>query len=168
MPEPAERIRSDAVGTPVELADGRTWLLAEHPPELGGVWDTLYNDAVARGSYVEEQIRTAALHLLLANYDLSAEEAFALTLGAPIRPLVEAVEHALWGPGRITYDYSDWVLASLYANGIDPDRVPPAVLPTVLELLVAMKRTLPAEQMIGSLKYAKTMRAARSHAGKPS
>ena len=64
-PDPAERLRDGATGgTPTELADGRLWRLADHPPQLGGVWDRLYDDAHLVHSYDPDEIRTAALHLL--------------------------------------------------------------------------------------------------------
>jgi hypothetical protein len=149
---PEARAVGPAAGTPVALADGREWALADRLPYLGGVWDDLYDQNVLRGRYDGAKVKTAAYRLLRGNYDLTPDEAFGLLRDVEPAALVDAVERALFGPppGRARQTWSDWVVASLLANGIDPDAVPAGRVEHVMDVLLATGRALPQERWISS------------------
>jgi hypothetical protein len=148
-PTPETRAKGRVTGTPVTLADGREWLLSSDLPYFGGVWDILYDDAAIRGKYDTGDVMTAAHRLVQANYRLADEEAFELVHIDP-RLLLPAVERALFGPNDGHQTWSDWVVDSLWANGIDPATIPMARLHKVLDLLEATKRTIPEVQYVSS------------------
>lgn len=155
---PDARGNPGITGTPVEIA-GQTWLLADHVPAPEPVWDRLFDDNILSGQYDPEDTNSAAVRLLFVNYNLSPDEAAGLILEAPRPDLIHAVEVALFGPDQVHRTYSDWVLSSLFANGLDPRDVPPEQLRNVLFQLVATGRAVPAEVFISSAEYA-VMRAA--------
>ena len=132
------------------MGDGQAWPLAAYVPALGPVWDRLYDDNLIRGVYGPDDVRLAASRLLLENFDLAPEAVATLIIGADLAELVKAVESALFGPERSYHSWSDWVLGSLYANGIDPASVPPDRLHAVLGMLVASGRAIPSGKYISS------------------
>jgi hypothetical protein len=148
-PTPETRAIGIPAGSPVTLADGREWLLSFDLPYLGSVWDALYDSNALQGKYDTGDVLTAAHRLVQANYRLTDEEAFELVHVDP-RSLISAVERALYGPNDGHQTWSDWVIASLWANGINPTTIPRARLHKVLDLLEAIKRTIPAEQYVSS------------------
>lgn len=157
-PDPEARKRPSTVrGTPVRLG-GSEWLLADFVPALGQVWDDLYDSNVLQGRYEAVDVQRAAVRLLWANYDLSADEAVGLVLGADPATLVGAVEAALFGEARPHRTYSDWALSALLANGLGPKRVPPESLRDVLDQLVAVGRAVPPESFVTTLQYARERR----------
>lgn len=157
-PDPAARKRPGAVrGTPVILG-GSEWLLADFVPALGRVWDDLYDSNVLEGRYEAADVQRAAVRILWANYDLSADEAVGLVLGADPGSLVGAVEAALFGEARPHRTYSDWAISSLLANGLDPKRVPPESLRDVLDQLVISGRAVAPEEFVTTILYAKERR----------
>jgi hypothetical protein len=156
-PEESSRRRSDRLeGTPAGLSDGATWILSDVPPHPDGIWDELWDSNVARGAYPPEYLQAAAFVLLLANYDLEPGEAFALLRDVPPPDLVPAVEAALLCGHKRHYLRSEYVLASLHANGVDPDRVPRRLWPLVLRTLVETGRALKCEDVVGSSKHRAT------------
>jgi hypothetical protein len=168
IPSPEECARRSSVaGNPVMLGDGRIWPLAAYVPCLGPVWDRIYDDNLMRGAYEPEDIRLAASHLLQENFDLAPEAVALLIVGADLAPLVMAIEHALFGPERVHQTWSDWVLGSLYANGIDPATVPASRLRVVLDFLVDCRRTIPPQKFISSVEAGARFAAIRGRV-KPS
>lgn len=156
-PDPEARKRPGARGTPVRLG-GSDWLLADFVPALGQVWDDLYDSNVLEGRYEAADVQRAAVRLLWANYDLSADEAVGLALGADPGSLVGAVEAALFGESRPHRTYSDWAISSLLANGLDPKRVPPESLRDVLDQLVISGRAVAPDEFVTTLRYARERR----------
>lgn len=164
-PEDCSR-RTSAGGTPVLMGDGRQWPLADYIPSLGGAWDRLFDSNLLDGAYQPEDVRIAAGHLLLANFELAPEAVATLIVGADLAALVVAVENAMFGPLQKPRTWSDWALGSLYANGIDPAGVPPSRLRAVLEVLVECGRTVPSGRFIDSAIAAGRFSSARSRAAR--
>lgn len=142
---PAARIYPDTVGTAVVLADGQTWLLADVVPDLRcEVWDALYEDNRVNQRYDPADVAVAACWLLMANYRLDLAEAHDLIAGTDPKTLVRPVEVALFGINHVRAgSFSDWVLAGLWSNGIDPDRLPRHLLWPVMLNLERMGRVPP-------------------------
>jgi hypothetical protein len=136
------------------LADGQEWLLADYAPTLSEEWDRLYDGNVVFRKYQAADVRLGAWALLLAGYDLTRAEAATLIIGADLTALVQAVEVALFGPARRHRTYSQWVCASLWSVGVDPDRIPPDMIRPVLEILVATGRTPPEAEFISAAEAA--------------
>jgi hypothetical protein len=168
-PEPLEpeRRRPWASGTPVRLADGATWLLARpvFRPRRGDLTrpgvdpplDRIF-DKVALGEGVDLQdVWEAAWALLRANYHLTDDELSRLLSVAPgeeSRCLADSVLEALFGPGEPVRTYSNWVRASLLANGLGESDIPAADLPNVLAVLVATGRTVPVDRFVDACEAA--------------
>lgn len=153
MPE-ARAKAGEPRGTPVTVA-GETWVLADRIPRLGAVWDRLFDQNVLARRYDEADLRSAAVRLLWAHYDLSPDEAVALAFAAGPADLVAAAEAALLGPDRSYRGYSEWVASALWSNGLDPARVPPGHLHAVLDQLVATGRAVPAHEFVSSAAAAR-------------
>jgi hypothetical protein len=147
---PEARAPAPVEGVAVTLADGNAWTLTTETRELGGVWDELYDRNVLAGSYLPEDVLTAAYRLLRANYELTPAEAFGLLRDVEPASLVPIVEAALFGPARRHDTYSEWIEASLWAVGVDPSDVPPRLIRKVVEILEAQKTTVPHEQFVSS------------------
>lgn len=147
-PETTAR-RANLIGMPV-LMGGHEWVLDYACPIAGDVWDALYDDAVTRQRYDPFDLMAAAFVLLLRNYDLAPNDAYALILEADVQSLVSPVETALFGPSRKHQHatHGEWVRGSLWANGINPATLPPYVVRDVLNILVGTGRTLPEEDFI--------------------
>jgi hypothetical protein len=161
------RRKAGAAGLPVRLADGELWLLAvplylaagkslTHP-DVDESIDRLFEQSVLSGEVSLVDIAEVARTLLLANYDLSDEEFAELASFAPSeesRAFAAAVLEALFGPPQAVRSYSDWVRASLLANGVASSAIQPSDLANVLSILVATKRTVPAAQFIDASRAA--------------
>lgn len=163
-PDPAARARPGIDGTATVLADGREWLLADYVPQLSELWDTLYRDNCIRQRYDPNDIRVAAFRLLEANYDLAPEEGAPLIAGVNPATLVPAVEAALFGPQHVDVTFSDWVIQSLTANGIDPATIDPRLVRPILNGLVRTERALPEGQAITAAVAGARLREARAMA----
>lgn len=144
---PEARAVGTPEGTPAVLADGAAWTLAADVP-LGGVWDDLYDQNVARGQYRPEDVLTAAYRLLRRNYRVTPAEAFELLRGVDPADLVGPVEDALFGSWTRNRTYSRWIEASLWAAGIDPETVPPELVRDVMDALVETGRAAPEGEFI--------------------
>jgi hypothetical protein len=143
-------------GVPVVLSDGRTWLLARPglAPVLADVRDRLYDDlTVARRVRMGDVVQ-AAWVLLSANYDLADDDLERLLTGAGDRALVDAVLDAVFGPEAPRRTYTTWALSALAANGIDPAKVAPELVPDVLAQLVATGRACPEADYVDSARAA--------------
>lgn len=157
--EPGRR-KAGARGTPARLADGDEWLFA-HPFDVDGPIDRIFDRLTLGDRLPLADVWEAARALLLANYDLDdAELADLLEVGgeAEARVLADSVLDALFGPSPPSRSYSDWVCASMRANGLDPRGFSAAGLADVLNILVATGRTVPLAE------FADACRAARQQA----
>jgi hypothetical protein len=158
MPELSEsrRRKPGARGTPVRLADGQHWLLANPTyrasrdaltdPDVDQPLDKLFEGLVLDEPASIDDIAQVAWALLRANYDLDNNELAALldvAPGAEARRLASAVFEALFGPDQAARSYGDWVRASLLANGLGSVEIPTRDLSNVLAVLVATNRTIP-------------------------
>lgn len=152
-PIPDARRRPSVVGgTPTQLA-GQEWLLASGVPWFDNVWDRLYDGNVTQRKYETSDVQLAAVHLLIANYDLSPDEAVPLIMGADPATLVGAVEIALFGPAKPHTRWSDWVRSAFVVNGIDMAEVPPDILSDVLNQLIITGRAADPNEFITSSAY---------------
>lgn len=151
MPD-ARALDDEPIGTPTVLGDGNSWTLSDYVPRLGGVWDTLYDHRVGRGKYRIADIRTAATHLLRANYAATPAECYSLIVGADPAGLVAAVEAAMLPMPELSEDrtFSRWAESALWAAGLDPAKVPPRLRNEVLEHIENSGRCIPRTRWIGS------------------
>lgn len=161
-PTPASTARPSIAGTPVVLSDGNTWILASTVPVWGPLWDQLHDQNVLKGKYEQEHIMVGALALLIHNYKLTTEEAGALILGGDVGGMRDAIEAAMFRPNGAKWQYSDWVMSSLIANGVNPESVPDGLLPAVLDQLVRLGRAVPEHEFVASTAYAARRNRRRS------
>lgn len=169
MPELTEgaRRRPRATGTPVRLADGSIWLLAmptfrpgrEHltAPAIDEAVDRIFDRLALGQGVLLRDAWEVAMALLRANYVLDPEELADLLSVAPgveARALVDAVLDALFGPEVAGRSYTDWVRASLLANGLDGGEISAADLPNVLAVLIATQRTVPVARFVDACRAA--------------
>jgi hypothetical protein len=165
---PEIRALNGAAGTPVVLADGREWLLADGGlgNALDEVRDRIDDAARLTGEVDMGDVREAAFSLLLDNYELTGPEAAGLILGADGQKLTDAVGAALFGAtGRRTYTL--WAASALLANGLDPATIPGPMRWHVLDHLVATRRAIPATDFIDSAVAAPRLAALRARAARP-
>lgn len=168
--EPTRR-KPGASGLPILLADGSEWLLAVPRYRTSGATLTvpnvdrelaeLFDSSALHGEVDLTDVWSAALTLLLANYDLSDDEfreLFDLDPADEARAVSGVIE-AIFGPGDASRTYTDWVRASLLANGIVPATIRPSDLANVLSILVATHRTIPASQFIDASRAAEEQSA---------
>jgi hypothetical protein len=151
-----ERRKPGAEGTPVLLADGRHWLLANpmyNPgpggltsPPVDGPLDRCFESSILGEGLDLTDVWQAARQLLLANYDLTDDELSRLLSVAPgpeSRALASEVIRALFGSDAEERSYTRWVRACLLANGLSGVNIPARDLPNVLAVLVATNRAIP-------------------------
>ena len=181
---PDARAKNGAVGTPIELADGNTWLLADGGllNHLDGLRDEIDDSARLAGSVPMLTIYEAAAQLLDANYLLSRLDIWSL-LSRPEdeaeaklvdQRIADAVFLALYGEKpeaqRTLADrrtYTQWAASALIANGIDPTAIPTALLPHVLEQLEWTRRCIPRQDFIESAEAGAKMAGIRARSVKP-
>lgn len=164
---PEDRALTDEPsGTPTVLADGQIWILADYVPVLGGVWDTLYDHRIGRGKYAIADLRTAAVHLVRANYAATPAECYDLLLHADPTGLLEAVEAALLPMPGMSAErtWSRWVESALWAGGLDPAHIPARIRNEVLEHLERSGRVIPRTEWIGSHRAAASRAQLTAHA----
>ena len=158
MPELTEqdRRKARAKGTPVTLADGQPWLLANPTyqpgpgsltrPGVDQTLDRIFDCTVLGERLPVEDLLKVARELLKANYDLSDEEISRILnvdAGDELQTLAARVLDALFGADHAEKTYSAWVRASLIANGLSRSEIPARDLVNVLAVLVATNRTMP-------------------------
>jgi hypothetical protein len=178
---PDARAKKGAYGTPIVLADGNAWLLADGGllNDLDGLRDEIDDSARLVGTVPMLTIYEAAAQLLDANYLLSRLDLWSL-LSRPEdeaeakvvdQRIADAVFLALYGEkpeaSRTLADrrtYTQWVASALLANGIDPTGIPTSLLPHVLEHLEATRRCVPREQFIESAEAGAKMAGIRARA----
>ena len=169
MPEPIERERrkTGARGRPIRLADGRDWLLPDVEyqagaaslirPDLDEAIDRLHEQATIGEEVAVADLLGVARSLLLANYDLADDEVCDLLCvepGAEIEALAREVFASLFGPAERVRGYTDWVRASLLANGLGESSIPPAAIRDVLAVLVATGRAVPEARFVDACRAA--------------
>ena len=164
-----DRRRPGACGVAATLADGRPWLLAEPTfraggargplttPDVDAALDRFYERIILGDDLPLADLLGIARVLLLANYDLSDDEAGDLldvAAGPEAEALAAAVSEALLGPEHRVRNYSDWVRASFLGNGLGSAEVPASAVNDVLTLLLATGRTVPPAQFIDACRAA--------------
>jgi hypothetical protein len=145
-----------ANGRPIRLSDGKHWLLATPTycarggaltrPTVDQPLDRLFDRIALSDGFVIEDIWEIAKALLSDNYTLSTADATQLlTLSNPaeLRVLIASVLAALFGSDDTEKTYTDWIRATLIANGLDSAEISTHDLPNVLAILVATHRTVP-------------------------
>lgn len=147
-------------GTVVRML-GQDWVLAHAVPPTGGAWDRLYDSGILEGDYEAEDVYWAAANLLARNYDLSSEEIRALILDADPRDFIPAIRRVIFGPDRPYVTYSEWVRASLWTLGANPETVDPSDIRLILEQGVRGGKILP-EQDIVTCHWARERKDRRS------
>lgn len=160
-PDPGRCARGTPKGIEATLADGKRWTLAfaGAARRLAPYRDRIFDDITLTNKVKGTDIRIAAFYLLNANYDLEEQAALDLINGAEPDALAEAVVDAMLWQDAPRRTYTAWIESSLYANGIDPQGVPPEMLTFVLDQLVATKRAIPLQQFCDAAE-AKHRRAA--------
>lgn len=166
LSEPSRR-RPGASGTPVRLADGRPWLLATPTFRAGGKaltspaidrpLDRIFEHLALHDSVLLQDVWEVAIALLSANYALEESEVGDLLSVAPgreSRDFVDAVLDILFGVEAASRSYTDWVRASLLANGLDAPEIPASDLPNVLAVLIATRRAIPAARFVDACRAA--------------
>ena len=164
--EPSRR-RAGAAGVPLRLADGRSWLLARPSfragrgsltsPPIDRPLDRIFEHLALHDSVLLQDVWEVAIALLSANYDLGREEIADLVSvapGAESREFVDAVLDVVFGSESAERTYTNWIRASLLANGLDAAEIPADDLPNVLAVLIATKRTVPAARFVDACRAA--------------
>ena len=108
LPNPEATLRPGASGIPVEMG-GDIWLLSDHAPASGKVWDDIYDAATLSGECDTLAIQTAAVMLLTTCHDLSLDEAVPLVKTADPRILASVVRTALFEPEKTHRTRSSWI-----------------------------------------------------------
>jgi hypothetical protein len=151
-PTPKSRARhAGIVGVPLEVA-GQTWLLAHGGLRLAmrEGRDSLFDDWIYSSQVDVFDCRALAFRLLRINYDLAEAEGFDLVLSADPSALANAVVRAAIPLVAPRKTFTDWAEGALWANGVDPDKVPPHALPHVLAQLIATGRAISFDDYIDS------------------
>ena len=156
IPFEFDRRKPGACGTPVILADGQAWLLAQpsYRPRADGLTTPDVDrplDRVFECSILNEPLSLCDLwevarNALNANYELSEDELATLLSVSPgqqAESLGAAVVEAILASEIAEKSFTNWVRASLLANGLGQTDVPARDLLNVLTILVATNRTVP-------------------------
>jgi hypothetical protein len=155
-PDESERRRTDVTGVTAVLADGRPWLLASPvysarqgsltEPPVDEAVDRIFESTLLNGNMSVCDVLEVARALLRANYELSDDEVARLLSVSPgddCRALAGAVLDAIFGPETAAKTFTDWVRASLLANGLTTAEIPARDVVNTLAVLVATNRTVP-------------------------
>jgi hypothetical protein len=150
-----ERRKPGANGRPIRLADGTYWLLATPTycahdtgltrPLVDQLLDRLFDRIALGDGFAIEDICQVAKALLIANYTLSDADLTALlaiSSGPDISAFVASVLEALFTSEHTDNTYTDWIRATLIANGLHATTISTHDLPNVLAILVATHRTV--------------------------
>jgi hypothetical protein len=166
-PDPCEEARRKmgATGTPITLADGQTWLLANpsYQPLRDGVTMPCIDSALDRifeSTILDEGLKLTDLwevanELLSKNYRLTTIELgklLSVSPGAESRSFASSILDALFASDQSERSYTAWVRASLLANGLSETKVPAQDLLNVLTILVATNRTMPLSKFVDACR----------------
>ena len=162
------RRKPDARGRLVQLSDGHPWLLAEPTfrPTSSGLttpvvdveMDRFYEQIILGDDIPLVDLLAVARTLLLANYELTNDEAAQLLeveAGVEAEMLAGVVLESLFGPDQKVRGYTDWVRASLLANGLALSRIPASAINDVLNILMSTNRTVPPSQFVDACRAAR-------------
>ena len=157
-PELDERLRrkANAIGTPVKLADGSLWLLAnpKYRPSSAGLTRPLVDRSLDRifectvfGEGVPlSELFEVARALLKANYELSDDEIgklLSVSQGHESQTVASEILNSLFGVNLSDKTYTSWVRASLAANGLCRETILAQDVVNILGILVSTGRTIP-------------------------
>jgi hypothetical protein len=160
---PELRAIGNPEGVPIVI-DGETWLLAHGG--VAAVLDPFRNrmddQARIQGKVNMSDVFDAASVMLMSNYELTALETVSLLAVADHKALVEAVMGAMFGDPNGHRTYSEWLVCSFYANGLDPEKVPAGWIPLVLEYLEKLRRVVPISQYTDAGIAAPRLQAAKA------
>jgi hypothetical protein len=164
-----QRRKPEASGTPVTLADGQRWLLANpiYRPRLEGLTqppvdqpvDAIFERSVLNTALPFASFCELARPLLRANYELSEDDVsqlLSVSVGAESRTLAEGILTAVFGADQGEKTYTSWVRASLLAGGLSGSEIPARDLAHVLAILVATNRTIPLSAFADACRLADT------------
>ena len=156
MPGEVERRKPGARGTPVILANGQAWRLAEPvfrprvnrltEPDVDLPIDRVFENTVLNEPQDLSDLLEVARKALKVNYTLSEDELnklLSITPGQEAETLVDEILKAIFVSGSAERSFTSWVRASLLANGLGQTDVPARDLINVLTILVATNRTIP-------------------------
>jgi hypothetical protein len=154
-----ERRKAGADGRVIRLADGQHWMIATPlysaaqgcltHPLVDQSLDRIVDKIALNETCDIDDIRDVARALLKVNYDVTDDEVYNLFLFSSDHDttiLVRSVLEALFGPEDTLRTYTDWVRASLIANGLHSPSISTRDLPNILSILVATNRTVPLSQ----------------------
>ena len=154
---PEARAKEGARGYPIKIGEAE-WLLPDAlcAHSLDDLRDRMFDSSARTHTIQKHDVRIAGMVLLQFNYDLSMGEAADLVQSVEIKELADAVWAALIAPQTNDKNrtYSEWIRASLAANGLKPKEIAPELVAGVLEILVATGRTMPAAEFSTIAKYA--------------
>jgi hypothetical protein len=163
----SKRRRPGAKGRLVCLADGEPWLLAEPTfrptssglttPDVDEEIDRFHEQIILGDDVLLSDVFAAARMLLLANYQLSNDEVADLLEvqdGPEAETLAKVVLELLFGPDQRVRTYTDWVRASLLANGLDLSEIPASAINDVLTILMSTNRAVPPSQFVDACRAA--------------
>jgi hypothetical protein len=164
-----QRRKPGASGTPVTLADGHRWLLANptYRPRPEGLTqplvdqpvDAIFECSVLNTSLPFSGICELARRLLKANYELTDDEVsqlLSVPAGAESGALAEGILTAVFGADQGEKTYTSWVRASLLAGGLSDVEISARDLAHVLAILVATNRTIPLSAFADACRLADT------------
>ena len=155
-PIESERRKPEISGTPITLADGQPWLLAEpvYRPRINGLTSPDIDrplNRVFESSILNEPLSLCDLwevarNSLKANYELSDDEIkklLSVSPGPEAEKFVSEILDAILVTESAEKSFTSWVRASLLANGLGQTDIPARDLLNVLTILVATNRTIP-------------------------
>ena len=160
IPLEFDRRKPGACGTFVTLADGQAWLLAQpsYRPKADGLTtpdvdrplDRVFECSILNEPFSLCDLWEVARKALKANYELSEDELANLLSVSPGqeaesfgKAILEAILEAILASEIAEKSFTNWVRASLLANGLGQTDVPARDLLNVLTILVATNRTIP-------------------------
>jgi hypothetical protein len=165
--EESTRRKPGAAGVPIRLSDGHEWLFAIPQfclnrkslttPAIDLELDELFESSTLEGNVSLRSIFSACRLLLLENYlltDLEIANLLSLASADEAKNLADATMGILFGVQARERSYSDWIRTSLLANGIGMVAITSDQVSDVMNLLVATKRTIPAQQFINACAVA--------------
>lgn len=160
-----ERRRVGSTGTPITLANGQTWMLANPSfqpsrdrltaPCIDSPLDRIFESTVFKEGLNLTDLWEVAIELLNENYELTTSEVselLSVSPGAESQALACAILDALFASDRSERSYTAWVRASLLANGLSEAKVPANDLLNLLTILVATNRTIPLSRFVDACR----------------
>ena len=157
---PKERARDNITGLGI-TCQGHEWLLpyAQTAKALDTTRDRMYQAIMTIHKVSLRDVWSTAWVLLNWNYRLTPKESSALVYAFNQTELIDAVILTTIGTDtRFEVGYSQWLRSALYANGLDPEKVPGEYLGEVIQHLLSTNRIAPASEMVSFQVADKTRR----------